>query len=395
MLPTLPMSTLRKTDSEETLLPLLMTPVDETEDETTKPELSRPSTSTASARNAKPDGDEGKEGEGEGRADQPPPYTFPLLCVRLPLPTFLAQREIAAEYEQLACEHARTCTQPSDGETGYTPSASRLESQTCPRCPGSGCVSSSSSRSSKHFPSISVVAALCALIWCIRMLLVLVLFTTMATFPVCFLTYFLGKFPGLLYLVQPYTSLSYSAAASAGTLGSAVLGPTVGVAWWVKTVWRRARIMKAERYEMSGVGQMEGVSLDGGDEARTSQQRQWERVSTRTSGEDEPLELSYALATAIIAGAFAMAVGFALKPSLLPIAPDAGASAGDVDGIGGGEGAAAAAFGVKHAVLLGVWGFCVPFMPCAFASLVSTVWKCDPGAGAECALEACCSSCSR
>lgn len=369
------MSTLRKTDSEETLLPLISAA--ETDDETAKPELSRPSPSTAAVRGAEPDGDEGREGEGEGegRAENPPPYTFPLLCVRLPLPKFLAQRSIAAEYEQLAFEHARTYTQPSDsGETAYryTPSASHLESQNCPRCPGSAsaCVSSSSSRSSKHFPSISVSAALCALIWCIRMLLVLVLFSTMATFPVWFFTYFLGKFPGLLYLVQPYASLSYSAAASAGTLGSAVLGPTVGVAWWVKTVWRRARIMKAERYEMSGVG----------------------RVSARASGEDEPLELSYALATAIIAGAFAMAVGFALKPSLLP---DAGASAGDVGVIGGGEGAAAAAFRVKHAVIVGVWGFCVPFVPCAFASLVSTVWKCDPGAGAECALEACCSCCSQ
>ena len=50
------------------------------------------------------------------------------------------------------------------------------------------------------------------------------------------------------------------------------------------------------------------------------------------------------------------------------------------------------AFGVKHAIALGVWGLSVPLVPFAVGAFVGTLWNCAPAEGTECVAERCCSS---
>lgn len=254
----------------------------------------------------------------------------------------------------------------------HTPS--HLESQITPRSP----------RSSSS-PSAGVFSAIRTSVWYMRMLLLLTLLSTLTSLATSAVTLLFGMVLGFLWLRQPYAGLPLTPAISAGALGSSVFGPCIGMLFFLRMVWRRARTTSGERQDTYAMHAREtNANVRDGLHTRSSQWRSSQSPDASEKDEDEPLELWWAFPVAIVAGAFAMAVGFALMPTLLD-AVNSSAEAGKE----GAEATVAVAFTVKHAVIVGVWGLCVPFVPCALGALVSTLWKCDPGAGAECVMECC------
>ncbi|KAI0706972.1 hypothetical protein C8Q76DRAFT_800346 [Earliella scabrosa] len=339
---TLLMTQLKRTDSQETLLPLV-----------------------ASDAEGK---DVSDDREIHTDEEKPSRTCTVWLPSSFPLPSFITQRQIAAEYEQLAVEYAaRHPAEAGEFAATSTPTPGRLEAGVG-RCPS--CTRSSLSLTSNM--AFSFLDALLGLIWYLRMTLLLILASTFATLASAFFGWLLGTF-AILGFLEPFTVLTFHAAVTALGLGSLVLGPSIGGLCALKLMFRRARMSREEKRALDEVVKDEYGWIKSGP------------GSGCLGGNEEPQELMYALPVSLVAGAFALAVGFAVRPSLLAevnALPEEAVEAGKE----------VVAFGVKHALALGVWGFSVPFVPFAVGAFVGTLWNCAPAEGAECVAECCCSA---
>ncbi|RDX43559.1 hypothetical protein OH76DRAFT_1199008 [Lentinus brumalis] len=180
-------------------------------------------------------------------------------------------------------------------------------------------------------PSRSLSRAIGNAVWHTRMLLVLVILCTAATFVTGEVLVLIGNLAGLAWR-EPYTSMIEAGWREwqACAVGAGVLGCTAGLLAFVHLVLS----------------------------------------SPARSYDDEPeldSELQWALPVAALGGVFALAVGVAVVPGL-----------------------AAEGFGVRHAVAVGLWGVGAPLAPMGVCMFASTLWMCDPCAGAECFCEGCC-----
>ena len=203
----------------------------------------------------------------------------------------------------------------------------------------------------------SVYRAITGTIWYLRMCLVLVILCTAATlFTGCLFT-FIGNF-AFLGWYSPYSTMLEKTPfneVKACAVGAGVLGGGIGLCAFACLCVRRACMTDAERNPPP-------VRPD-----------DYERYYRSILNEkQEPAEMWTALLVAAVAGVVAMAVGMAIVPAL----------AAEAEG-----------FALRHALAIGAWGLCAPLVPMAACMVVSTLWKCDPCAGANCCCEtvgACC-----
>ncbi|KAI0739576.1 hypothetical protein C8Q80DRAFT_1123976 [Daedaleopsis nitida] len=235
-----------------------------------------------------------------------------------------SQAAIAAEYEHLTCASEEELLKPSSPTTG---SVGGDSDELAPA------------------PDTVLDAALGA-IWYLRMLLLLTLLCAAATLVSGLVALFLSSFVVLGWFA-PFNTVSGAALYAASAAGAPVLGASVGALAFLILVARRLRMSRAQRVAVDAAAENNGT--------RRSR-------SSDSDSDSEPVELQVALVVAVVAGAFALAAGMGVLPGLVP---------------------ADAPFKVRHAVTLGVWGLFVPVMPLAVGALVSTLWRCDPEAGAE------------
>ncbi|TFK89381.1 hypothetical protein K466DRAFT_597852 [Polyporus arcularius HHB13444] len=180
-------------------------------------------------------------------------------------------------------------------------------------------------------PSRSWSRAISSAVWHTRMLLVLFILCTAATLVAGEVLVLIGNLAGLAWC-EPYTSMINAGWREwqACAVGAGVLGCAIGLLGFAHLVLS----------------------------------------SPARSYDDEPeldSELQWALPVAALGGVLALAVGVAVVPGL-----------------------AVESFGVRQAVAVGFWGLGAPLAPMGVCMFASTLWTCDPCAGAECFCEGCC-----
>ncbi|KAI0364489.1 hypothetical protein BV20DRAFT_956144 [Pilatotrama ljubarskyi] len=187
------------------------------------------------------------------------------------------------------------------------------------------------------------------LVWSVRMGLYLALWGVGVALICSFLGFILGMVT-LFAWIAPFNDFPAGTAFAACAAGAPIVGAAAGFSGFLCLCVRRARMTAAAKEDYT---RLEARRRAGDFEAKMDDRSEpsWEEWGTVIAG-------------AALLSPLAFVLGMAIVPGFATIG----------QGVG---------FGFGHAVAIGVWGICVPFIPSLIGAVFTTLLSCDPMSGAE------------